>query len=64
MESRYTGISIGSYPWFKPGQFGTAVVVSGLDNKITSTAADEVEAAVRLLGAEAHTVGIDGKTDC
>ena len=64
VESRYTGISIGSYPWFKPGQFGTAVVVSGLDNKMTSTAADEVEAAVRLLGAEAHTVGIDGKTDC
>ena len=31
IQARFEGISVGSYPWFKPGQFGTAVVVSGLD---------------------------------
>ena len=33
VQSRYEGVSIGSYPWFKPGQFGTAVVVSGLTSR-------------------------------
>jgi molybdenum cofactor synthesis domain-containing protein len=60
VESRYEGTSIGSYPWFKPGQFGTAVVVSGLDAKTTQKAAKDVETEVRQLGVDAAIVGADG----
>ena len=60
VQSRYEGVSIGSYPWFKPGQFGTAVVVSGLDKGVTESAAKNVEAEVRLFGADAQIVDVDG----
>jgi molybdenum cofactor synthesis domain-containing protein len=59
VESRYEGTSIGSYPWFKPGQFGTAVVVSGLDAETTQKAAKDVETEVRQLGVDAAIVGAD-----
>ena len=60
VQSCYEGVSIGSYPWFKPGQFGTAVVVSGLDQTATASAAKYVESEVRLFGADAQIVGADG----
>ena len=60
VQSRYEGVSIGSYPWFKPGQFGTAVVVSGLDQTATASAAKDVESEVRLFGADAQIVEDDG----
>ena len=60
VQSRYEGVSIGSYPWFKPGQFGTAVVVSGLDQTATASAAKDVESEVRLFGADAQIVEADG----
>ena len=60
VQSRYEGVSIGSYPWFKPGQFGTAAVVSGLDRAVTESAAKDVEAEVRLFGAHAQIVDADG----
>jgi molybdenum cofactor synthesis domain-containing protein len=60
VESGYEGTSIGSYPWFKPGQFGTAVVVSGLDAESTQKAAKDVETKVRQLGVDAAIVGADG----
>ena len=59
VQSRYEGVSIGSYPWFKPGQFGTAVVVSGRDQTATASAAKDVESEVRLFGAVAQIVGAD-----
>ena len=60
VQSRYEGVSIGSYPWFKPGQFGTAFVVSGLDQTATASAAKYVESEVRLFGADAQIVKADG----
>jgi molybdenum cofactor synthesis domain-containing protein len=60
VESRYEGTSIGSYPWFKPGQFGTAVVVSGLDAATAQKAAKDVETEVRQLAVDAAIVGADG----
>ena len=53
VQAAYEGVSIGSYPWFKPGQFGTAAVVSGLDPEITHAAAEALAAGVRDLGASA-----------
>ena len=60
VQSRYTGVSIGSYPWLKPNQFGTAVVVSGREQITTEFAAKDVEAEVRLFGADAQIVHADG----
>jgi molybdenum cofactor synthesis domain-containing protein len=60
VQARFDGVSVGSYPWFKPGQFGTAVVVSGLDNAVVKDAAAAVEAEVRAFGAAAAIVNDDG----
>lgn len=56
VQTRHKGISVGSYPWFKPGQFGTAVVVSGLDAAVTAQAAEKVAAEVTRMGADAYVV--------
>ena len=60
VQSRHEGVSIGSYPWFKPGQFGTAVVVSGPDQTATASAAKDIESEVRFFGADAQIVEADG----
>ena len=69
VEAHYNGVSIGSYPYMKPGHFGTAVVVSGLDFEITTEAAKTVEREVRAFGANAAIVNADGtlvnrRADC
>jgi molybdenum cofactor synthesis domain-containing protein len=56
VQAAHDGISIGSYPWFKPGNFGTAVVISGLDEAVARRAAEAVAEAVRAFGAEAFIV--------
>ena len=60
IQARFDGVSVGSYPWFKPGQFGTAVVVSGLDRSVVEDAAAAVETEVRAFGAAATIVNDDG----
>ena len=60
VQARFDGVSVGSYPWFKPGQFGTAVVVSGLDKAVVKDAAAAVEAEVRAFGAGVAIVNDDG----
>ena len=61
VEARHDGVSIGSYPWMKPGQFGTAIVVSGPDVAVTTRAAKKIVTEVRAFGAEANMVNADGK---
>ena len=60
VEACHDGVSIGSYPWMKPAQFGTAIVVSGLDVAVTTRAAKTIEAEVRAFGAEANIVNAYG----
>ena len=43
-----------------PVAIGTAVVVSGLDQVAAESAAKNVEAEVRLFGADAKIVDVDG----
>ena len=50
----FDGVSVGSYPWFKPGQFGTAVVLTGLDADKVDKAAVQLEELVRQGGYEAR----------
>ena len=45
---------MGSYPWFKPGQCGTAVVLTGLDESLVSNAAKELCQLVKHAGFEAE----------
>jgi molybdenum cofactor synthesis domain-containing protein len=54
VQSRHHGISIGSYPWFKPGAYGTALVVSGLDENIVKVAADDLVGVVARHGGAAY----------
>ena len=54
IATRFDGVSVGSYPWFKPGQFGTAVVLTGLDVHKVDKAATELESLVRQGGYEAR----------
>lgn len=49
----FEGVSVGSYPWFKPGQFGTAVVLTGLDKDKVDRAATQLEELVRQGGHKA-----------
>ncbi len=56
VQAAHDGISIGSYPWFKPGNFGTAVVISGLDGAVARKAAEAVAASVKAFGAAAFIV--------
>ena len=54
IAASFDGVSVGSYPWFKPGQFGTAVVLTGLDREKVDKAATQLEALVQEGGHEAH----------
>lgn len=58
VEADHPGVSIGSYPWFKPGAYGTALVVSGLDEAMVKKAA---EALVGLVGTHGGQAYIDDK---
>ena len=60
MQAAHEGISIGSYPWFKPGQFGTAAVVSGLDADVTHAAANTLAEGVQAMGADAYVIALAG----
>lgn len=42
VTEEFSGISVGSYPWFKPGQFGTAAVVTGLDRATVEAASQSL----------------------
>ena len=54
IEGRFNGISIGSYPWFKPGQYGTAIVVSGLIEADVNAAAEQLVDLVASFGSTAY----------
>lgn len=51
VSDSYDGLSVGSYPWFKPGQFGTAVVVS---SKARDDVFDAAEMVARLVKADGY----------
>ena len=53
VSDHFEGLSVGSYPWFKPGQFGTAVVVSSKTFDDVLAAANQIASRVRADGYEA-----------
>ncbi len=60
VQAAHEGISIGSYPWFKPGQFGTAAVGRGLDADVTHAAANTLAEGVQAMGADAYVMALAG----
>jgi len=56
VSDQFEGVSIGSYPWFKPGQFGTAVVLTGLEIA-------DVEAAAALVTQKVEAAGYAARRD-
>ena len=52
IQERYVDVEIGSYPYFRAGHFGTALVLRASDPVRLETATEEVRALVRSLGGE------------
>ena len=52
LQQRYPAIDMGSYPFYRAGRFGTSLVLRGTDPASLDTAAAELTALVRKLGAE------------
>ena len=50
VSAEFAPVTVGSYPWFKPGQFGTAVVLTGLEQNDVKRASDALADRVRALG--------------
>ena len=50
VSAEFPPVTVGSYPWFKPGQFGTAVVLTGLEQNDVKRASDALVDRVRALG--------------
>jgi molybdopterin-biosynthesis enzyme MoeA-like protein len=50
IQDRYADIDIGSYPWYRRGQFGTSLVLRGTDTDRLAAAASEVMAMLKALG--------------
>ncbi|MGC6537437.1 MAG: competence/damage-inducible protein A [Candidatus Puniceispirillaceae bacterium] len=54
VSNHFEGLSVGSYPWFKPGQFGTAVVITSKDKTDCYEAATMMADKVRSAGHDAQ----------
>lgn len=52
IQGRYAGVEIGSYPYFRLGQFGTSIVLRGFEAGPLAAAAEEVKALMRSFGGE------------
>ena len=52
IQARYPDISIGSYPYFRAGNYGTTLVLRGTEMEILEAAAEEVRQLIRDQGGE------------
>ena len=52
LQARYLQLEIGSYPFFRQGRFGASFVLRGTDEAALKSAAEELRALIRSLGAE------------
>lgn len=61
LQERTPGIDIGSYPYFRAGQFGVSLVLRGTDVRLLEAATEELVALVlRLGGTPTVTHGAKG----
>jgi molybdenum cofactor synthesis domain-containing protein len=52
LQSRYPDLEIGSYPYFRRGDFGVTLVLRGTDSARLTAATDELRRLIRALGGE------------
>jgi molybdenum cofactor synthesis domain-containing protein len=52
LQNRYPDVQIGSYPYFRAGQTGAAIVLRGIDVARIDAAAEELKSLMRGLGGE------------
>ena len=52
LQDRYQALEIGSYPFFRQGRFGASFVLRGTDAMMLKSAAEELRALIRILGAD------------
>jgi molybdenum cofactor synthesis domain-containing protein len=52
LQERYRQLDIGSYPFFRQSRFGASFVLRGTDEAALKSAAEELRALIRSLGAE------------
>jgi len=52
LQARYPELEIGSYPYFRRGDFGVTLVLRGTDNVRLAGATRELMALIRALGGD------------
>ena len=52
LQQRYPDVEIGSYPYFRRGDFGVTLVLRGTDRERLAAATEELKTLVRTLGGE------------
>ena len=52
LQSRYSDLEIGSYPYFRMGKVGAAIVLRGTERPRLDAAGEELQALMRSLGGE------------
>jgi molybdenum cofactor synthesis domain-containing protein len=52
LQARWPDLEIGSYPYFRRGDFGVTLVIRGTDRSRLAAATDELKALIRTLGGE------------
>ncbi len=52
LQARWPDLEIGSYPYFRRGDFGVTLVLRGTDSGRLAAATDELAALIRALGGE------------
>src|SRR6516165_2386528 len=52
LQARYPDLEIGSYPYFRRGDFGVTLVLRGAENVRLAAAVEELNALIRALGGD------------
>jgi molybdopterin-biosynthesis enzyme MoeA-like protein len=52
LQARYADVEIGSYPYFRRGDFGVTLVLRGTDRTRLGAATEELRELIRALGGE------------
>ena len=52
LQQRYPDIDIGSYPYFRRGDFGVTLVLRGTDRERLAAATEQLKALIRTLGGD------------
>ena len=56
IEKKFKTIKIGSYPYFKPGNFGTSIVLRSENEELLEEASKAVLSAIIILGGKGKIV--------